>query len=45
MLRREAECFVQVVNLLNLEYLPEVGQQLAQQVLATLASLLAGGPP
>ena len=41
-LRRDAECFVQIVNLLNLEYPPEVGQRLAEQVLATLAALLAG---
>ena len=39
---RSAECFVQVLNLLNIDYSPEAGTQLCIGVLSTLTSLLAG---
>ena len=39
---RKAECFVQIVHLLNLDYPPELGSQLCCLVLATLTALLAG---
>ena len=39
---RSAECFVQVVNLLNFEYEGAEGLQLAERVLSTLAALLRG---
>ncbi|KAL3142038.1 hypothetical protein ABBQ32_004670 [Trebouxia sp. C0010 RCD-2024] len=39
---RSAECFVQVLNLLNIDYTPEAGSQLCIGVLSTLTSLLAG---
>lgn len=41
-LRRSAECFVQLLNLLNIDYSPEAGTQLCEKVLATLMALLAG---
>ena len=34
--------FVQIVNLLNLDYPPAIGLRLCQEVLATLGSLLRG---
>ena len=39
---RSAECFVQVVNLLNFEYEGTEGLLLAEKVLSTLAALLRG---
>lgn len=39
---RSAECFVQLLNLLNIDYPPEAGTQLCEKVLATLMVLLAG---
>jgi hypothetical protein len=41
-MRRSAESFVQVVNLLNFEYEGGEGLQLAVKVLSTLAALLRG---
>lgn len=40
--RRSAECFVQVVNLLNSDYEARSGEDLCEGVLRTLAALLAG---
>ena len=40
--RRSAECFVQVVNLLNCDYPDGAGPALCEAVLATLTALLAG---
>ena len=39
---RSAECYVQLLNLLNIDYPPEAGTQLCEKVLATLMALLAG---
>ena len=39
---RSAECFVQVVNLLNFEYEGVEGLLLTEKVLSTLAALLRG---
>lgn len=39
---REAQCFVQLLNLLNTDFSPEAGSQLCERVLSTLTSLLAG---
>ena len=39
---RSAECFVQIVNLLNFEYTGSEGLQLSELVLGTLAALLRG---
>ena len=39
---RSAECFVQIVNLLNFEYKGSEGLQLSELVLGTLAALLRG---
>jgi len=41
-MRRSADVFVQVVNLLNFEYEGSEGLQLAEKVLSTLAALLKG---
>lgn len=41
-MRRSAESFVQVVNLLNFEYDGGEGLQLAVKVLSTLAAFLRG---
>ena len=41
-MRRSADVFVQVVNLLNFEYDGSEGLQLAEKVLSTLAALLKG---
>lgn len=41
-MRRSADVFVQVVNLLNFEYDGSEGIQLAEKVLSTLAVLLKG---
>ena len=40
--RRSAECFVQVVNLLNFDYEAGAGEDLCEGVLSTLTALLAG---
>ena len=37
---REAEVFVQIVNLLNLDYPSDIGMRLCEEVLATLVALL-----
>lgn len=42
MLHRRSQCFVQLLNLLNIDYPAEVGTQLCEQVLSTLTALLAG---
>ncbi|KAK9824084.1 hypothetical protein WJX72_007613 [[Myrmecia] bisecta] len=39
---RNAECFVQIINLLNLDYPPALGARLCEEVLGTLCALLAG---
>jgi hypothetical protein len=39
---RQAECFVQVVNLLNFDYEGGHGAFLCEEVLATLTALVAG---
>ena len=39
---RSAECFVQIVNLLNFEHNGSEGLQLSELVLGTLAALLRG---
>ena len=37
---RDAEVFVQIVNLLNLDYPAHIGMRLCEEVLATLGALL-----
>ncbi len=42
MLCRKSQCFVQLLNLLNIDYSHEAGTALCEQVLSTVTALMAG---
>ncbi len=42
LLCRKSQCFVQLLNLLNIDYSHEAGTALCEQVLSTVTALMAG---
>ena len=42
LLCRKSQCFVQLLNLLNIDYSHEAGTALCEQVLSTITALMAG---
>ncbi|KAL0021859.1 hypothetical protein WJX77_009077 [Trebouxia sp. C0004] len=41
---KKSQCFVQLLNLLNIDYSHEAGSALCEQVLSTVTALMAGNP-